>query len=350
MGSRNLKTIFESLNHKPVAFLIRGSPDPDAIASSLALLSFYQDLGGSGQIYREDYISHSANKVMINILDIKIQEIKFKDLDTEYYVIVDHSNPHIDGHAISKCILHIDHHKEHKEEGKDENKLSNAQIIEYDAGACSSIVTKLLDEAEFFSSGNASVSQVATALTYGIKTDTDNFDAARPKDYDALKILSLYSNRESLQKITRSRISTQTADVLKKALSAEKTDQNWLYAGVGFLQSTYRDSIASVADELLRRTGIDHVLVYAIIEKSGSAMVEGSVRSIDPGFDMEGFVKDFSDNSGGRKYKGGFQIPLGFWASCPNQEMLEEFVRSTLEGKLKGILGTNTKKQKKREE
>jgi hypothetical protein len=29
--------------------------------------------------------------------------------------------------------------------------------------------------------------------------------------------------------------------------------------------------------------------------------------------------------------------------------MLEEFVRNTLEGKLKGILGTNTKKKRKEE-
>lgn len=116
------------------------------------------------------------------------------------------------------------------------------------------------------------------------------------------------------------------------------------------MQSTYRDSIASVADELLRRTGIDHVLVYAIIERSGTATVEGSVRSIDASFDMEGFVKNFSDNSGGRKFKGGFQIPLGFWSSCPSQEMLEEFVKNTLENKLKSILGTNTKKVKKKEE
>jgi nanoRNase/pAp phosphatase (c-di-AMP/oligoRNAs hydrolase) len=347
--NKNLKTIFESLDHRPVSFLIKGAPDPDAIASTLALLSYYQSIGGDGQIYREDYISHSANKAMINILDIKIQETKFRDLNTEHYVLVDHNSPYVDGIEITKCVLHIDHHKEHKDDAKDESKLGITQVVEYDAGACSSIVTRLLDEVGFFNSTHTSISQVATALMYGIKTDTDNYDAARPKDYEALKILSQYINKESLQKITKSRISTQTADVLKKALSAEKTEQNWLYAGVGFLQSTYRDSIASVADELLRRTGIDHVLVYAIIEKSGAAVVEGSVRSIDPGFDMESFVRDFSDNSGGRKYKGGFQIPLGFWSTCPNQEMLEEFVRSTLEGKLKGILGTNTKKKRKEE-
>lgn len=341
---KNLKVIFEALNQKPLAFIIKGSPDPDAIASSLALLSYYQSLGGDGEIYHEDYVSHSANKAMINILDIKIQEAEFKQLNPQYYVITDHCNPYIEGIDISKCVLHIDHHKENHE---GESKPSITQIIEYDAGACSSIVTKLLNEVDYFNSGANSVSQVATALAYGIRTDTDNLDAARAKDYDAMKILSQYTNKENLQKITRSRISTQTADVLKKALMAEKNEQNWLYAGVGFLQETYRDSIASVADELMRRSGTDSVLVYAIIEKHGEHAVEGSVRSIDASFDMDSFVKAFSNSAGGRKYKGGFKIPLGVLSCCPNQEQLEEVVNSSIENKLKSVLSTNTKAKAK---
>jgi nanoRNase/pAp phosphatase (c-di-AMP/oligoRNAs hydrolase) len=348
MGSlKNLKTIFDSLNQRPIAFLIKGSPDPDAIASSLALLSYYQSIGGDGQLYHEDYVSHSANKTMLNVLDIKLQETEFKKLNTDHYAIIDHCNPHIEGLDVSKCILHIDHHKEIHESG--EAKVVN-QVVEYDSGACSSIVTRLLGEVDYFSSGADNIAQIATALAYGIKTDTDNLDSARPKDYEAMKILAQYLNKDHLQKITRSRIPTQTADVLKKALVTEKSDQGWLYAGVGFLQETYRDSIASVADEMMRRAGTDSVLVYAIIEKSGELVVEGSVRSIDAGFDIDNFVKNFSDNAGGRKYKGGFQIPLGFWSTCPNQEMIEELVRTTIESKLKSILGTNTKKTKGKKE
>lgn len=349
MGSRNLKEIFEPLKEAPVAFIVRGSPDPDSIACSLALLQYYRSLGGDGTIYHEDYVSHSSNKAMVNILDIKLQEKKLCEIEEQFYVICDHANPVIEKTS-AKCILHIDHHKEHKDEGGGAEGGDCLHIIEYDAGAASTIVTRLLDDVDFFESSGSNVSQVATALMYGIRTDTDNLDAARPKDFESMKILSAYYSADSLKKITRSRISTQTSDVLKKALQSEKMEQNWLYAGVGFLQETYRDSIASVGDEMIRRTGVDHVLVYAIIEKAGESVVEGSVRSVDPGFDLEGFVKHFSNNSGARKYKGGFQIPLGFWSCCPNQEVLEEFVRNTIENKLKTILGTNTKKKGKKEE
>ena len=348
MATKNLRTIFEALNNRPVAFIIKGSPDPDSIASSLALLSYYQTLGGDGQIYHEDYISHSANKTMINILDIKVQETEFSTLSPELYILTDHSNPSIDGVDLCKCALHVDHHKEPHDLGseKDKTKAQINQIIEYDAGACSSIVTRLLNEVDYFNSGSSSITQVATALAYGIRTDTDNLEGARPKDYDALKILSQYLNKENLQKITRSRISTQTADVLKKALTAEKTEQNWLYACVGFLQETYRDSIASVADELIRRSGTDCVLVYAIIEKAGELVVEGSIRSTDPGFDMDGFARNFSTTAGGRKYKGGFNIPLGLWCSWANQEQIEEVVKTGIENRLKSVLGPNTKAKK----
>lgn len=348
MGNKSLKEILEPLNKAPIAFLVKGSPDPDSIACSLALLQYYQSIGGEGTIYHEDYVSHSSNKTMINILDIKLHEKKLADIEEAYYVVCDHASSVIEK-IKSKCVLHIDHHKEpHKDQENGSSLIDDCvHIVEYDAGACSSIVTRLLDEIDFFESGANNISQIATALMYGIKTDTDNLDCARAKDFESMKTLSVYYNQDNLKKITRSRISTQTADVLKKALQSERSEQNWLYAGVGFLQETYRDSIASAADEMIRRTGVDHVLVYAIIEKAGEAIVEGSVRSVDPGFDLDGFVKHFSSNSGARKYKGGFQIPLGFWSSCPNQEVLEEFVRNTIESKLKTILGTNTKTKQK---
>ena len=348
MISRSLKEVFDCANKKPVAFLIKGSPDPDSIASSLALLGYYQSIGGEGNIYHEDYISHSANKAMINILDIKLNEIKLHEIQEPFYVLVDYNSPFIDKLDPTRCILHIDHHKENREtEGEEKAKYpSLSQVIEHDVGACSSIVTRLLDSENFFSSGALNIQQITTALVYGIKSDTDNLDNARSKDYEAMRLLSQYCDKDSLKQISKTRLSSQTAEILKRALQSEKTEQSWLYAGVGFLQETYRDSIAAVADEMMRRAGFDHVLVYAIIEKEGSVVVEGSVRSIDPGFDIDGFVKNFSNNAGGRKYKGGFQIPVGFWSSCPNQELLEEIVTTTIESRLKLILGTNKKQAK----
>ena len=337
---KSLKEIFESSNQKPIAFIIKGSPDPDSIASSMALLSYYQLIGGEGKIYYKDYISHSANKAMVNILDVQMTDYINKTPTENYYVVCDHSDPYVEEYDKVECLLYVDHHK-HDTECK---KVCLSQIVETDAGACSSIITKLLADTDFFTNSPIS-SRVATALAYGIKADTDNLDSAREKDWNAMKILSQYCNKELLQKITRSRISTQTVSVLKAALTNEKTEQNWLYAGVGFLQETYRDSIALVADEMIRRQGIDNVLVYAIIEKSEGPVIQGSIRSIDTGFDIDSFVKSFSITGGGRKHKGGFEISLGFWGNCENREMLEEFTRTTIEGKLKSILGTAKKKK-----
>jgi len=345
---KNLKDIFESLVGKPVAFIIKGSPDPDAIACSFSLLSYYQSIGGEGNLYHYDYVSHSANKTMINVLDIQMQELNNKILPQEkYYIVCDNNDCFIEGLEKVDCILHIDHHKNDSVsfEGK---KIPLHQIIETDVGSCSTIITKLLSETDFFiSSPNAA--RAATALAYGIKTDTDNLDAAREKDWGAMKILSQYCNKDLIQKITKSRLSAQTVTVLKAALENEKTEQNWLYAGVGFLQDTYRDSIALVADEIIRRQGIDNVLIYAIIEKAEGSSLQGSIRSIDASFDIDNFVKNFSNNSGGRKFKGGFEISLGFWSTCDNRELLDEFTRTTIEGKLKSILATASINKKKKE-
>lgn len=342
MNINSLDQVFEKCNNKPVAFMIKGSPDPDAIASSLALLSYYQSVGGEGTIYHEDYVSHTANKAMLNVLDIRIKERQKGDpLEEDFYVVCDHTDPEFEGVDLSKCILHVDHHK-----GDIDPPENCKTIIEHDVGACSSLITLALGN-EFFSN-ISNASQLATALCYGIKTDTDNLDAAREKDYDAMKILANYSSKDNLQKITKSRISTQTAEVFKTALTNEKMEQNWIHTGVGFLQETYRDSIAQVADELMRRQGVDSVLVYGIIEKAEGPVVEGSIRSIDAGFDIEGFVKNFSESSGGRKYKGGFTIPLGFWGKCNDREKMEEYVNLCMEDTLRSVLGTASTGSKKK--
>lgn len=337
-----LQKVFEPIVDDPVAFIIKGSPDPDAIAGSLALLSYYESLGGSGKIYYNSYISHSNNKAMVNVLGLSMEKVEdFSSLNDKYkhYVIVDHSNPSVEGISEEKCLLHVDHHKE--DERKKKKQVEFTQIIELDAGSCSSIIVHLLNEEGYFSKANSDLEKVTTALAYGVRTDTDNLDSASAKDYKALEVIAKYYNKPDLKKISKARITSQTTHVLRKAYEVMKDESNWCYAGVGFLQETYRDSIATVADELMRHIGIDHVLVYAIIEREdGPPVVEGSVRSEDAGMDLDAFVKSFSDNAGGRKHKAGFRIPLGFWGTCTDKELLSRFVTESVEGKFKSILST----------
>lgn len=344
-GSTVLKDLLEKNKGVRIGVIIKGSPDPDSIASGWAIGNFAEFLGCEYKMYHEEPVSHTSNKTMINVLGIQMERIDFKDLDSmvDKYLVVDFNDPVMHGIAYEKCILHIDHHKEPKDKEKKSNgKKPFEQIIELDVGSCSTIITKLLNAEGFFESEHASVAGIATALAYGVKSDTDNLDNGFTKDWDAMKVLSAYYNKDALKRITSQRITPQTAEVLKKALSTEKVEQNWLYAGVGFLQESYRDSLASVADELMRRSGIDCVLLYAIIEKGNEYMVDASVRTSDSGLDLDDFTKKFSQLSGGRKYKGGFQIPLHFWSSCPDKRLLEEFVSSTIEGKFMQIVKTSS--------
>ena len=112
---KTLQEIFEPLNKEPVAFIIKGSPDPDAIGSALALKEYYESIVGEGEIYHDIPLSHSQNKAMVNILDITLHEVSTKEIDEPHYVIVDHCDPIVSGIDPAKCILHIDHHKETSE-------------------------------------------------------------------------------------------------------------------------------------------------------------------------------------------------------------------------------------------
>lgn len=308
---------------------IKGSPDPDSISSSLALSALAETFGVKTKIYHEYPISLPCNNRMINELDINLIRIdSFQSISEEFkgYCVLDHNDTNI-GIEELPCVIHIDHHKAAAD------CSAEYQEIKLEMGSTASILTHHLKNISFL---KESEKKIATALAFGIRTDTDNLTIANKYDYEAMLYLQDFYNKAELQSISRSTLSKGSINSLIKALDSNTSNmeikENWLFAGVGYLKATQRDTLAMIADIMISVDGVDNVIVYGIVENH-ETFLEGCARTFDFSYDLNSLLKHISENAGAKKNKGAFKIPLGDFAFVSDKDKLWDVTKDLVRSK-----------------
>jgi nanoRNase/pAp phosphatase (c-di-AMP/oligoRNAs hydrolase) len=112
---------------------------------------------------------------------------------------------------------------------------------------------------------------------------------------------------------------------------------------VGLVRAQDRDAIGQAADFLVRREGIRTVITYGLVD----GFIDGSLRTTDPSLDPAAWLREAFGvgplglpYGGGRRGKGGFQIPLGPLATCCDQKALWKVCKDTVESTIRRQLGT----------
>jgi len=144
-------------------------PDPDAIAASVGLVHLFKSLGIQiCDIAFAGFIGRAENRAMIDLLEISYLNLNAIDLSSYDIIISVDSVPNNGNVSISDTSMVnivIDHHPE-SDFIRDPETLYE---IHTDVGATSTLVTLLCVAAQI-----DIPSRVATALFYGIKTDTND--------------------------------------------------------------------------------------------------------------------------------------------------------------------------------
>lgn len=311
-----------------VLIYIKGSPDPDAIGSSFAIKKLCDFLEIRSEIVAAVEPSLPQNRAIISTMGIQVKYEQNTGSLEQYdaYVITDFQSAYVKGLSGKlPCALHIDHHEEIDEEVKVDLKVTGTG-----AGSVSTMIALALKESDF--QGRESIlADAATALVLGIQTDTDNYHHAGDDDFQALAFLSPYSNRKTINEISGIPFSDVTIDLLKKARAGMKLYKDWLIAGVGFISDRHRDSIALIADFLIREEGCNTAVVFALVEKNGgkNLALDASVRTKDSDLDLDFIIKQVTQEGGGRRFKGAYQVNLDYFVHCPDRDKLWELVSIT---------------------
>jgi nanoRNase/pAp phosphatase (c-di-AMP/oligoRNAs hydrolase) len=314
--------------------LITGHPDPDALGSALAHHRICTELGVPCTIAHVLPVSHRQNRAMVKLLNIDMLQVsKPEDLaGFKYLSLVDTSTPEpsIDLPAELKLLSVVDHHKMAEVDAPFHD-------IRPTMGASSSIYAEYLSQGLASLNDHRDSSRVATALLFGIQTDTNDYQLATSQDFLAAGYVRQFCDTDILKRVGKRVVTAAGMTVLGQALANLLVVRDFALAGVGKVPASERDSIATAADFIMQREDLDTVLVYGIVEDR----IDGSLRTDSPSVEPATFLhtvfgKDRSGKpyGGGRSDKGGFQIPLGVLAESEDEDglwrIVEQIVRTRL--------------------
>jgi nanoRNase/pAp phosphatase (c-di-AMP/oligoRNAs hydrolase) len=251
-------------------------------------------------------------------------QIDFSKYDS--YAVLDHQSNLVQGIDLP-CAVHIDHH-----EKITKNLPAAYTFISEEVTSVSTFLALIFKELKLGIDPER-MSSVATALSYGILTDTNNLQLSVAYDKEALEFLSSHSNKQLLDSFIEIPYSEETLTVITKAMMNNVVYKNWMFAGVGFIGQNYRDAIALTADFMLEHEDVSTVVVYAVIKRPGGGMyLDVSIRSKNKSLNINSLVKSITPNGGGRQYKGAYQVDLDYFCAYPEQREIWNIVsRTTIE-------------------
>jgi len=313
--------------YKNIAIYIPGSPYPDAVASAYAINKILKHLSVESDIFAEKKLSLPQNQAFLDLLKIPVnfgKGVNPKKYDA--YIVPDFQNNRVEkiGDLIP-CAAHIDHH------GKSRHGInSDFSLIRTDSGSTSTLVALIMKHLDIFFNDREMIS-IATALTFGIQTDTDKYNHTTPLDLEALTYLESFADKEILKSINSIPLSPATLLCYNKSRANEIVYKDWGIFGIGYIDAKHRDSIAISADMVLKNTEHKTVAIFAIIEyhKKNELYLDVSLRSDSAAVDLNRVIKRITPNGGGRQYKGAYQIKLNYFRNAPDPDMLWSVVEAT---------------------
>lgn len=314
--------------YKNILIFIKGSPDPDVIASSFALKCICDSINVRSTLFALAEISLPQNQAIVRDLKIPLHiEKALPDLrNYDAYAILDHQSAYVkDLSERLPCAVHIDHHEKIDSPLKIDFEISTGNV-----GAVSTIMALVLKELNIPVS-ETTRKQAATALLYGIQTDTDNYHHAGRADFEAVQFLTTLADAEIIARVSDFPLSETAVRLIGKAAAERELYKDWLISGIGFIDESNRDIIAIIADFLLQKTAASTVIVFAVVEKSGKRGMglDASFRTKNENLDLNDVIKRITAEGGARKFKGAYQVNLDYFRGCPDRELLWQVVSLT---------------------
>jgi nanoRNase/pAp phosphatase (c-di-AMP/oligoRNAs hydrolase) len=285
-----------------ILILPHSDPDPDAIASALALRCLLAEKAGvEGQIAYKGIIGRAENQALVRYLGQPLRRLTSSDLDRGWpFALVD-TQPGTGNNALPAHVtpaLVFDHHPWREATGA----VAFADV-RTEAGSTSTILLEYLQAAEIELS-----SSLATALFYGIKTDTMGLGrGASPADVAAYFYLQSRIDVEALVEIERAQLPAEYFLRLDAALHGARVYDSLIISYVGPMD--HPDLAAEMADLLLRLQGVSWAICMGVYRDELILAVRSQSRRVGAGQLVRAIVGD-EGTAGGHGTMAAGHVPL----------------------------------------
>jgi nanoRNase/pAp phosphatase (c-di-AMP/oligoRNAs hydrolase) len=280
-----------------VLILLHNEPDPDAMASGLALRNLLRRTKATAIIGAIQGVTRPENLRMANMLDIHVEKIapaQFGDFDRIATVDV---QPHYFGGMLDRVDLVVDHHPE-------QTGYSAAyKDIRADYGSTSTILTEHLRAVDV----NIS-ERTATAMLYAIKSDTLFFARHTNRvDLEAFTFLYPLADAALIRKMEGAEITLDRLEYVTRASQGGIMKEQVFSAFIG--EAPREDFIPYTADFFLQLEDVKWTIIAGVV--TGSLII--SVRNLGYSRNAGEFVKRwFADigSAGGHRAMAKAVVPI----------------------------------------
>lgn len=313
-----------------VGILTRGIPDADALASAAALQTIAEHFGVEADILYSGDLGHHENRAFVNLLDIELTELS-ADAEVEYDTIAvfDHRLLAESDRSIDILIDHTD---------PDEEPTVAFQDVRPNMSSVSTIMTKYVQEYDMYLE-----EIVATALLYGIRTETVDFKReTTPADLTAAAYLYPFAAHETLEQVESPSMSPETLDVLAEAIHNRDVRGSHLVSSAGFV--TDDDALSEAAQHLLNLEGVTTAAVFGITDEQIYIAAQSRDIRIDIGNVLSDAYAELGETIGHSK-QATAAIPLGIFTGLEvtdeNRDQLLELTETAVKTKLFEEIGVD---------
>ena len=321
-----------------LAVLIYGSPDPDAVASAMALreiLNQTKPLAKCIFVATEPVIRYQ-NAEFIREMKVEIQMLDKVDLREFRLIALVDAQPTFFGETLGgiKPQIVIDHHPC--------KTIWHAPLADVrpNYGALSTILTEYLLAARV-----KIPKRLYTALLYGIRSDTVNFERdASIEDIGAYYLNFMRANRQLIRRIELNQIPDRFLKYFDYAYHYKHRYRDRVICFLGAVESA--DACVQVADFFLRVINIFYVIIAGIVKDRLIIIFRGDGYRQDCGSIA---MKSFGNigSAGGHRSAARVEIPVEtLKAALENdlsQESVDRFLVQRLRRKKMPVIKKNGK-------
>jgi nanoRNase/pAp phosphatase (c-di-AMP/oligoRNAs hydrolase) len=280
-----------------VLIMLHNDPDPDAMASGLALRNVLRRTKTTAIIGAIQGVTRPENLRMLNLLDIHVEAITGESLKEYDRIAMVDVQPHYFGGLIDRVDLVIDHHPEQP------GHAAVFKDIRADYGSTSTILTEHLRAVDV----NIS-ERTATALLYAIKSDTLFFNRQTNRvDLEAFSYLYPLADAAMIRKMEGAEITSERLDYVMRAHQSGTLREQVFCAFLG--PSPREDFIPYVADFFLQLEDVKWTIVAGIVNESLVISVRNLGYSKNAGEFVRRFFADIG-SAGGHRAMAKAVIPM----------------------------------------
>jgi nanoRNase/pAp phosphatase (c-di-AMP/oligoRNAs hydrolase) len=280
-----------------VLILLHNDPDPDALASGLALRNLLRRTKTTAIIGAMQGVTRPENLRMANMLDIHVERITPASFEEFERIATVDVQPHYFGGLLDRADLVIDHHPEQP------GYSAVFKDIRADYGSTSTILTEHLRAVDV----NIS-ERTATAMLYAIKSDTLFFARHTNRvDLEAFTFLYPLADAALIRKMEGAEITLERLEYVTRASQGGIMREQVFSAFIG--EAPREDFIPYTADFFLQLEDVKWTIVAGVV--NGSLIL--SVRNLGYSRNAGEFVRRwFGDvgSAGGHRAMAKAVVPI----------------------------------------